>query len=138
MARAKFTYRHEDSQGNLVINTRITLVAPGTDTPVTAYTAASGGSAVTYPLVSDRTGRVTAWLDTAQDVELIVKDDTEKVIVDDDERPQVQVGDPSASATYVSFGPTDPEPALSPGQEYVWHKTDGAGTLLDIVSGVAS
>jgi hypothetical protein len=32
-------------------------------------------------------------------------------------------------------GPT--LPALPPGTEYIWNKTDGAGTLLDIVSGVA-
>ena len=32
-------------------------------------------------------------------------------------------------------GPT--LPALPTGTEYIWNKTDGAGTLLDIVSGVA-
>lgn len=32
-------------------------------------------------------------------------------------------------------GPTLPD--LPPGTEYIWNKTDGAGTLLDIVSGVA-
>ena len=38
---------------------------------------------------------------------------------------------------YVSFGTTDPSTYLPSGTEYVWNKTDGAGTLLDIVSGVA-
>lgn len=32
-------------------------------------------------------------------------------------------------------GPT--LPTLPAGTEYIWNKTDGAGTLLDIVSGVA-
>lgn len=41
----------------------------------------------------------------------------------------------SDSATYVHFGPS--LPSLPSGTEYVWNKTDGAGTLLDIVSGVA-
>lgn len=35
-------------------------------------------------------------------------------------------------------GPDDPSSDLPPGSEYVWLKTDGAGTLLDIISGVAS
>lgn len=41
----------------------------------------------------------------------------------------------SLASTFI--GPTDPSTFLAPGTEYVWHKTDGAGTLLDIVSGVA-
>lgn len=49
----------------------------------------------------------------------------------------------NAAATYALgggtsrtiTGPTLPE--LPPGTEYIWNKTDGAGTLLDIVSGVA-
>jgi hypothetical protein len=37
----------------------------------------------------------------------------------------------------VIRGPDDPSATLPIGIEYVWMKTDGAGTLLDIVSGVA-
>lgn len=41
------------------------------------------------------------------------------------------------TASFASVGPIDPAPSLPPGTEYVWNKTDGAGTLLDIVTGVA-
>lgn len=40
-------------------------------------------------------------------------------------------------AAYVSHGTTDPGPTLAKGTEYVWMKTDGAGTLLDILAGVS-
>jgi len=33
-------------------------------------------------------------------------------------------------------GPTNPESSLSSGTEYVWFQTDGAGQLLDILTGV--
>lgn len=54
------------------------------------------------------------------------------------------LGDPESAegvalrAAFVSFGPDDPEPSLPPGTEYVWNKTDGAGTLIDIITGVAA
>lgn len=38
-------------------------------------------------------------------------------------------------STVLINGPT--LPTLPAGTEYIWHKTDGAGTLLDILSGVA-
>ena len=43
------------------------------------------------------------------------------------------------SGTYAvgHVGATDPEPDVPPGTEFVWFKTDGAGTLLDILTGVA-
>lgn len=37
----------------------------------------------------------------------------------------------------VLRGTADPGPSLPTGTEYVWMKTDGAGHLLDILSGVA-
>lgn len=46
-------------------------------------------------------------------------------------------GSDELTTAFVGFGPVDPAPSLPPGTEYVWNKTDGAGTLLDIVSGVA-
>lgn len=45
--------------------------------------------------------------------------------------------DPAVRAALVSKGTTSPAASLPPGTEYVWMQTDGAGTLLDIVSGVA-
>lgn len=51
--------------------------------------------------------------------------------------------DPALSATYALGGGasrtiTGPTlPTLPAGTEYIWNKTDGAGTLLDILSGVA-
>lgn len=47
----------------------------------------------------------------------------------------VRLSDQELSKTFVAKGAT--KPVLPPGTEYVWMKTDGAGTLLDIVSGVA-
>lgn len=35
------------------------------------------------------------------------------------------------------FGSVSPSTYLPAGREYVWFQTDGAGTLIDIVSGVA-
>lgn len=35
------------------------------------------------------------------------------------------------------IGPIDPAAGLPHGAEYVWFKTDGAGVLLDILTGVA-
>ena len=69
-----------------------------------------------------------------------------------DARLPVRLGDAALNATYapvtgspnyasgggsakVITGPT--LPTLTVGTEYVWNKTDGAGTLLDILSGVA-
>ena len=46
--------------------------------------------------------------------------------------------DPALKAAFASVGAADPGPGLPHGTEYVWMKTDGAGTLLDILSGVAS
>lgn len=41
------------------------------------------------------------------------------------------------NATFVSHGTTDPGTTLPAGTPYIWYKTDGAGTVLDIMSGVA-
>jgi hypothetical protein len=48
-----------------------------------------------------------------------------------------RLSDQALRAAFASSGPTDPSASLPHGTEYVWMKTDGAGTLLDIVSGVA-
>lgn len=37
----------------------------------------------------------------------------------------------------VYVQPTDPTASVAPGTEFVWFKTDGDGTLLDILSGRA-
>lgn len=42
----------------------------------------------------------------------------------------------SVATTCSTFGPTQPT-TIPAGHEYVWLKTDGAGNLLDILSGVA-
>lgn len=64
------------------------------------------------------------------------------VKVDDVNLP-TRLSEAAQNATYaqgggsarVITGPT--LPTLPAGTEYIWNKTDGAGTLLDIVSGVA-
>lgn len=38
---------------------------------------------------------------------------------------------------FAIIGPDDPSPGLVSGTEYVWNKTDGAGNLIDIITGVA-
>lgn len=38
---------------------------------------------------------------------------------------------------HLYIGTTDPATVLTVGTEYVWHKTDGSGTLIDIITGVA-
>lgn len=57
-------------------------------------------------------------------------------IADDIADPASAIGS-ALSASYVGFGTVDPSTFLPPGTEYVWNQTDGAGVLLDIVSGVA-
>lgn len=42
-----------------------------------------------------------------------------------------------ANLAAVAYGSADPSAGLSSGTEYAWFKTDGAGTLIDIVTGVA-
>lgn len=38
----------------------------------------------------------------------------------------------------VHVGTTDPGPTVPDGVEYVWFKTDGAGAVLDILSGLGT
>lgn len=41
------------------------------------------------------------------------------------------------AGTIVRASSVDPAPSLPTGTEFVWFKTDGAGVVLDILSGVA-
>jgi hypothetical protein len=49
----------------------------------------------------------------------------------------IEVDDKVAERVLGRIGPVDPASTLPPGAEYVWFKTDGAGLLLDILTGVA-
>lgn len=59
-------------------------------------------------------------------------------VTDDDLAGAVSnaVGTGSPKTAVIVTGPT--LPVLATGTEYVWNKTDGAGILLDIISGVAA
>lgn len=106
MARVRLEYRHKDHRGNTVVNTKATLYEPGTDDEITAYAASSGGSALTQPIEADEHGYIVAWLDTPQDVELVVTDDTDWRLHEVDDRPFIPEGDLEGNdptATFVAL-----------------------------------
>ncbi|MBC7594542.1 MAG: hypothetical protein H7288_11490 [Kineosporiaceae bacterium] len=70
------------------------------------------------------------------DIDTLTATHTAQIAAGDVTNPASAAG-VALSATYVSFGPISPVGRLAPGTEYVWNKTDGAGTLIDILTGVA-
>lgn len=78
MARRHWRFVVRDQYGFVIQNAKVNVFQPGTTTDFvgSAFTAASGGSAVTNPLTTNAFGEVEAWFDTAQTVDVRVDDNT--------------------------------------------------------------
>ncbi len=83
MARAHLRFVVQDREGNAIQNAAVYAYQPGTTTAPygTMYTAETAGSSTTNPLLSNSTGVIEAWLDTAQLVDLKVTDNTDAAYV---------------------------------------------------------
>lgn len=77
-ARRHWRFVVRDKYGYVVQNAQVFVYLPGTTTVFagTAYNAASGGSPVTNPFITDADGVVEAWFDTAQTVDVKFTDNT--------------------------------------------------------------
>lgn len=77
-ARRHWRFVVRDQYGYVIQNAQVFVYQPGTTTAFTgtAYDAASGGSPVTNPFVTNSQGEVEAWFDTAQVVDVLVTDNS--------------------------------------------------------------
>lgn len=76
MSRALLSGVIQDQHGNVRAGVTVHVYEPGTTTPIVAgmHTTLSGGAVLTNPLTTDANGGFTAFLDAAQDVDLLVVD----------------------------------------------------------------
>jgi hypothetical protein len=76
LARRHWRFIVRDRFGYVIQNARVFVYQPGTSTDFTgaAYDAATGGSVVTNPFISNAQGEVEAWFVNAQNVDVAVDD----------------------------------------------------------------
>ena len=82
MARAHWKFIVRDQEGFVISNASVNVYQPGTSNAFlgTAFTAVSGGSSVTNPIISNSQGEVEAWFSTPQSVDVNITDNSNAAV----------------------------------------------------------